>query len=404
MPRAIFAVSSATLEPGVSKIRPIVIDAGTVWTPTEKYSPGRLLIEGTAIREIGTLDSVRVPAGAERIDASSFIATPGFIEPHIHGCGGVDVMDGTFDSLNAVSQIVVRHGTTSFLPTTVSAPSALLSSSVEKLGAALSKPFDGATPLGIHMEGPFISSAKRGTHKLSNIAAPDLDLFEKWVRSSNHSVRLMTVAPEIEGIDKLVVMARHFGVHIAMGHSNATFDEAKIAADRGICYAVHTFNAMRSLSHRDPGIVGTVLSDDRVFAELITDGIHVAPPVVRIFARAKGKSRALLVTDAISATDMPDGQYRLGEDMVEVVNGVCRDSEGRLAGSTLTQEIAFRNFVAWTGWSFEDALLALTSNPARALNLESKGVLEPGSDADIAILDEQFRVAMTFVGGRKVFG
>jgi N-acetylglucosamine-6-phosphate deacetylase len=207
----------------------------------------------------------------------------------------------------------------------------------------------------------------------------------------------------LDGIDPLLIMARHLGVSVAMGHSNATFDQARAAAGKGVCYAVHTFNAMRAFSHRDPGIVGEVLADDRVFAEIIADGVHVDQSVVRVFARAKGKTRVLLVTDGISATDMPDGRYSLGEDPVVVVDGVCRDSEGRLAGSTLTQEIALRNFARWTGWLFEEALLGLTLNPAKALGLERKGVLEPGADADIVVMDNDFHVMKTFVAGRLAF-
>jgi N-acetylglucosamine-6-phosphate deacetylase len=263
--------------------------------------------------------------------------------------------------------------------------------------------FDGAAPIGIHLEGPFINAVKRGTHQASNITAPDVALFEKWLRSSKGSVRLLTMAPELEGADVLYASAQRAGVTVAMGHSNASFEEASAAADRGICYAVHTFNAMRPFSHRDPGIVGEVLSDDRVFAEIIADGIHVDRHVVEIFARAKEKDRVLLVTDAISATGMPDGKHRLGQDTVEVINGICRDREGRLAGSTLTQDVALRNFVNWTGWAFEDALLGLTLNPARALRLDKKGSLEPGNDADIVVLDSDRNVVMTFVGGRLVY-
>lgn len=394
----------AISEADVSNTKPIAIDAGAVFTPIRKFAPGRLIIDGRSIVEIGEVETVRIPRTAERIDASKLVATPGFIDPHIHGCGGVDVMDGSHSSLNAVSRIVARHGTTAFLPTTVSSAPEVLTNAVEQLGIAMSRPFDGATPLGIHLEGPFISTEKRGTHKSSNIVPPDPGLLEKWIQASNGSVRLLTVAPELEGIDKVFIMAKHFGVTIAMGHSNATYTEAGHAVDRGVCYAVHTFNAMRGFSHRDPGIAGAVLADDRIFAEIISDGIHVDPAVIRTFARAKGKTRVLLVTDAISATDMPDGSYRLGGHTVDVAGGVCRDGEGRLAGSTLTQEIAFKNFTAWSGWPFEDALLGLTLNPARALQLEGKGSLEAGADADVAILDREFRVVMTFVGGKKVFG
>lgn len=381
----------------------VVIDAGTLFTAGSRISPARLLIEGGTVAAVGDPGTIRVPAGSERIDASGLLVTPGFIDPHIHGCGGVDLMEGSYETLNAVSRILVRHGTTSFLPTTVSSPVNVLTSALERLGITLAKSFDGATPIGIHLEGPFISGAKRGTHQTSHILAPDLNAFEQWVRASGNSVRLMTVAPELNGIAALLTFASRFGVTLAMGHSNATFEEARAAVERGVCYAVHTFNAMRAFSHRDPGIVGEVLSDDKVFAEIIADGIHVDEAVVRIFARAKGSARVLLVTDAISATDMPDGSYALGGSTVNVVNGICRDAEGRLAGSTLTQDIALRNFVQWTNWPLEDALQGLTINPARVLKLEKKGVLEPGADADVVIMDEKLRVIKTMVGGRVVF-
>jgi N-acetylglucosamine-6-phosphate deacetylase len=387
----------------VSKRRFIAIDAGTILTPIQTYSPGRVLIDGAAIAEVGPRDSIRLPEAAERIDASHLVVTPGFIDPHIHGCGGADVMDGTHESLNAVSRIIARHGTTSFLPTTISSPPEVLAGAIEQLGSAIQKPFDGAQPLGIHLEGPFIHPAKRGAHKTSHVLAPDVTLFEKWMRASGNSVRLLTIAPELDGIQALLVMAKHLGVTVAMGHSNATFDEARAAAERGVCYAVHTFNAMREFSHRSPGIAGEVLADDRIFGEIIADGVHVDQAVVRIFARAKGKTRVLLVTDAMSATDMPDGRYVLGTDTVEVVNGVCRDAEGRLAGSTLTQEIALRNFLEWTEWPLQDVLMTLTVNPARALKLERKGVLEPGADADLVVMDQKFRIMKTFVAGRLVF-
>ena len=382
---------------------PLAIDSGTVLTPLKKFSPGRVIIDGSSIRDVGAADTVAIPSGAERIDASQMLVSPGFIEPHVHGCGGVDVMDGTYESLNVVSRVLSRHGTTSFLATTVSSPSDILTAAVEKIGEHIGGSFDGAQPLGIHLEGPFISPVKRGTHKATNVSAPDRSLLQNWIRVGNKSVRLLTLAPELPGAPELARLARDAGVTVAMGHSNATFQEARSAVENGVCYAVHTFNAMRAFSHRDPGIVGEVLADDRIFAEIIADGIHVDPSVVRLFARAKGRTRVLLVTDAVSATDMPDGRYMLGNDAVDVSGGVCRDSGGRLAGSTLTQEVALRNFVEWSGWSLEDAIPGLTLNPARALNLGKKGVLEPGADADVVLMDPTFRVIKTFVKGRLVF-
>ena len=381
----------------------VAIEAGTLLTPASRFSPGRVIIDGNSIAEAGAAETIRIPAAADTIDASQFVVAPGFIDPHIHGCGGADVMEGSWDSLNAISHIVVRHGTTAFLPTTVSAPAEILNRAVEKLGVLMTKSFDGARPLGIHLEGPFISVAKRGTHKATNVTAPDASLMERWIQSSSHSIRLLTVAPELEGIDELINVAKASGITVAMGHSNATLEQARTACAKGVCYAVHTFNAMREFTHRDPGILGEVLANDGIFAEIIADGIHVHPGVVRLFARAKQKSRVLLVTDAISATDMPDGQYVLGTDTVEVVDGVCRDAEGRLAGSTLSQEVALKNFVEWTHWTLEDALLGVTANPAKALGLDKKGVIAPGADADIAIMDKNFRVVKTFVGGKLVW-
>jgi N-acetylglucosamine-6-phosphate deacetylase len=381
----------------------LAIDAGRLFTPFAEFSPGRLIIHKGVIEEVGSANSVAVPSRAEVIDASQYIVTPGFIDSHIHGCGGADIMEGSYDSLNAVSRIVARHGTTSFLPTTVSSPQEVLGAAVEKIGSLLGRTFDGAQPLGIHLEGPFISTAMRGTHSASNIVAPDAELLKRWSLLSKNTIRLITIAPELAGIDSVIGAAGEAGITIAMGHSNASFEEAHGAASLGVCYAVHTFNAMRRFNHRDPGIVGSVLSDDRIFAEIIADGIHVSPSVVRVFARAKGKSRVILITDAISAADMPDGRYALGAAAIEVVDGVCRDSEGRLAGSTLSQEVALKNFIEWSSWCFEDALQGLTSNPAQALKLEKKGVLAPGADADVAILDEQCRVLKTFVEGKLVF-
>jgi len=385
----------------VSRI--VAIEAGTLLTPANRFSPGRVIIDGNSIAEAGAAETIRIPAAADTVDASQFIVAPGFIDPHIHGFGGVDVMEGSWESLDAISRIVVRHGTTAFLPTTVSAPAEILNRAVEKLGVLMTKSFEGARPLGIHLEGPFISVAKRGTHKATNVTVPDASLLERWIQASSQSIRLLTLAPELDGINAVIKTAKASRITVGMGHSNATLDQARSACAHGVCYAVHTFNAMREFTHRDPGIVGEVLANDGIFAEIIADGIHVNPSVVRLFARAKQKSKVLLVTDAISATDMPDGRYVLGTDTVEVVDGVCRDAEGRLAGSTLSQEVALKNFVEWTGWTLEDALLAVTANPAKALGLENKGVIEAGADADIAIMDRNFRVVKTFVGGKLVW-
>jgi N-acetylglucosamine-6-phosphate deacetylase len=211
------------------------------------------------------------------------------------------------------------------------------------------------------------------------------------------------MAPELDGAAAVSDLARRRGVVVAMGHSDASYKEASDAADKGARYAVHTFNAMRQFTHRDSGIVGTVLADDRIFAEIIADGVHVAPEVVRIFAKAKGPSRMLLATDGTSATGMPDGEYALGTNHVQVRGGICRDKEGRLAGSTLTQNRALRNLIQWTGLRLSDAVLSLTANPAEALSLEGRGKIEPGATADFTLLDTNLEVVRTYVSGALVF-
>jgi N-acetylglucosamine-6-phosphate deacetylase len=305
------------------------------------------------IEIVGATSDVRVDPAARRFEAPDFTLVPGFIDPHVHGCAGVDVMDARPDALHTVGGALARHGTTSFLPTTVSSPPDVLSAVIERLGLAISEPAAGAQPLGIHLEGPFISREKRGTHRADNVQLPNPALLSEWIRRSQGKLKLLTMAPELDGADAIAAAARSSGVVIAMGHSDATYAQACAAIDDGTRYAVHTFNAMRPFTHRESGIVGAVLADDRVYAEIIADGIHVSPEVIRIFSRVKPPDRVLLVTDAISATGMPDGRYVLGKGSIEMIQGVCRDSEGRLAGSTLTQDVALRNFIKWTGARLE---------------------------------------------------
>lgn len=381
----------------------LILDVGSVLTPFDKFSPGRVVVLGDRIEAAGTIADVRIPASATRLDLPDLILVPGFIEPHVHGAGGFDVMDGTPDSMNIISKTLARYGTTSFLPTTVSAPLDVLEAALKSLADFIHADAAGATPLGIHLEGPFLNIQKRGTHQPGNVRKPDPALLSKWIQLSGGHLKLLTMAPELEGAALTADRARSANVVVAMGHSDATFSESLAAVNAGTHYAVHTFNAMRQFSHRDPGIVGTVLSDDRIFAEVIADGVHVAPEVVRIFAKAKGATRIILATDATSATGMPDGQYALGRGKVQVQGGICRDAEGRLAGSTLTQDRALRNLLQWTGLRLDEALPALTANPAEALAIEGRGRIAPGAVADLTLIDKNLEVVRTYVSGKLVF-
>jgi N-acetylglucosamine-6-phosphate deacetylase len=379
------------------------IDAGVVLSPFERFAPGRVVIRGDCIEAVGVIADVPAPQGAARIDALNFTLVPGFIDPHVHGCGGFDIMDATPESMAVICRMLAQHGTTSFLPTTVSAPVVEIETVLDRLAALIRSPSAGVRPLGIHLEGPFLNVQRRGTHQESHVRLPDSGLLSSWLQRARGTIKLLTMAPELAGAVVAGDLARREGVVVGMGHSDATHTEALAAVNAGTRYAVHTFNAMRPFSHRDPGIVGAVLADDRVFAEIIADGVHVAPEVVRIFAKAKGSSRVILATDATSATGMPDGRYALGTSHVDVRAGVCRDAEGRLAGSTLTQDRALRNLIQWTGMRLDDALLGLTANPAAALSLEGRGRVEPGACADLVLLNGELEVVRTYAGGTIVF-
>jgi N-acetylglucosamine-6-phosphate deacetylase len=382
----------------------LVVDAGKVLTPLEEFSPGRVVLKGDRIEAAGTANDLQIPLKARRIVEPDLWLVPGFIDPHIHGSAGADVMAGTWDAINIISRKLATHGTTSFLPTTISSPAAELTTAIDRIGTVLAGGnFGGAQPLGIHLEGPFISPARLGTHNPAHVQLPDAGLLSRWISGSRGTLRLLTMAPELDGATALAEFAEKSGIVLGMGHTNASSEQAAAAAEGGMRYAVHTFNAMRQFAHRDPGVVGTVLADDRIFAEIIADGIHVHPDAIRIFARAKGLERVILVTDAVSATGMPDGPYSLGSQLVYMRAGVCRDDEGRLAGSTLTQDVALRNFIQWTGRTLKDVLPGLTFNPATALRLEGRGRIETGCIADLTMIDSDLRIMKTFVAGKLVF-
>jgi N-acetylglucosamine-6-phosphate deacetylase len=381
----------------------LAIDVDAILTPFERFAPGRIIIRDGRIEAAGLAYDVRVPAGAQHLNETGSVLAPGFIDSHIHGSAGVDVMDATSDALDTISRHLASHGTTAFLPTTVSSPLDVFGKIIEQLGVLLDRTYSGAQPLGLHLEGPFISPVKCGAHRTDCIQKPDVRLLDEWIRLSGSRIRLLTLAPELPDVVSLLASARRAGVCLAMGHSTASYEESAAAVENGIVYAVHVFNAMRELNHREPGIVGAVLSDDRVFAEVIADGVHVHPRMVQILSRAKPRERVLLITDAISAAGMADGQYRLGRDSVQVSGGVCRDLNGRLAGSTLSQDVALQNFVNWTGAELQDCLFALTSNPAEVLQLVGRGRIEAGCWADLVLLNKNLQVVKTFVAGKLVF-
>jgi N-acetylglucosamine-6-phosphate deacetylase len=331
---------------------------------------------------------------------------PGFFDIHVHGAVRRDVMEGTSDALGAIAAYLLTQGITHFLPTTVTASVDAtlhaLEGTARYIEAAQKAPAtDQAIPLGIHLEGPFLSQIKRGVHPPAQLLEANVELFDRMQQAAQGHIRLMTIAPEIPGALDLIRHASQQGVRISLGHTNATAAETLASIDAGATSATHTFNAMRALDHREPGVLGTVLDDERLYAELICDGIHVAPPLVRLWYRMKGNDRSILVSDGMSATGMPDGTYQLGAISVEVVDGCCR-ANGVLAGSVLSLNRAIANMQSFTGAPLCDAARLASINPARMLGLQDAILPRVGGLVALNAFSEDGHLEGTYFGERWI--
>jgi len=375
-------------------------------TPQHEIADAVVLIDGEKIGAVGRRDEVAVPVSARRYDKRDFSIVPGFIDVHIHGAAGYDVMDSSAGALAAITAGVAARGTTSFLATTVTASEESTSRAVEGVAGwmerAASERTGGAPSaeiLGVHFEGPFISRARRGVHPEEWIVAPSISLLRRLLAAAKGAARILTLAPELPGAAELIAEALQAGLVVSLGHTDASYAEATAAISCGARHAAHVFNAMRPFAHRETGVVGAVLTSASVTAELIADGVHVDDAAIRVLFGAKGPQGVILVSDGVAATGMPDGKYRLGTFEVSVAGGVARNSDGKLAGSTLTLDRALRHMAA-LGIPLREVLPMLTSNPARLLGLERrKGWLVAGADADLVLLDDQLQVTGVMTRG-----
>jgi N-acetylglucosamine-6-phosphate deacetylase len=380
-----------------------LLHAGRLLTPTAEITDAGILIREGVIEELGLREGMRLPVGAREISATGKTAIPGFVDVHIHGAGGRDVMEGSADALASVTKTVARHGTTSMVATTVTASSDDTIRSVEGIARYISQQHEAddkrAEVLGIHFEGPFLSPARRGVHPAEWLQLPSSEMLEKLLQAAAGNAQILTIAPELLGAMPCIDAARNAGMVVAMGHTDATYEQARAAIAHGVHHAVHVYNAMRPFSHRDSGVIGAVLTSPEVSAELIADGVHVEETAMRVLLQAKGPEHMILISDGISATGMPDGKYILGKLEVTVSGGICRNSEGKLAGSTLTLDRALRNIIG-LGVPLTDAVRMLTLNPASLLGIEfKKGALRVGADADILLLDEGLQLTNVWVRG-----
>jgi N-acetylglucosamine-6-phosphate deacetylase len=378
-----------------------VITAAHLVTPVEWIGSPMVAVDDGHITALQSRSAKEIPAG-RLLDFPGLILAPGFIDIHIHGGAGRDAMEADDSALAQIEQQLIRHGVTAYLPTTVTAPQERILEALDGLGksiVAANRNHGRAHPLGIHLEGPFISHDKRGVHPPENLQAPSPQAFERFWQASAGTIRMMTIAPELPGAVETIRSARILGVHSSLGHSNATYQEAQSGISAGADHATHTFNAMRALDHRDPGILGAVLENKELTADIIADGIHIHPSVLNLFLRAKGADRAILITDAISATGMPDGVYKLGGFEVQVTNGRC-EYQGKLAGSVLTLDRAIRNVMTFAGWQLQQAVKLATLSPAQRLGIsDQRGILAPGRRADLVVLTPEGEVVHTIIGG-----
>jgi N-acetylglucosamine-6-phosphate deacetylase len=380
--------------------------AGRLYTPLQEIEQPLVFVEDGLITDISSRSAKEIPKNTTCIEFTNAVLAPGFVDIHMHGGGGLDVMSASQSELPHLGKFLATHGVTGYFPTTVAAPLDQTCAAVERLAgsieagtAATNGNAAQARPLGIHLEGPFLSHKRRGVHPPENLVAPSLEIFERLWQAARGQVRMMTIAPELPGAMEVIAEAARRNVCVSIGHSDAVMSIAKAAVNAGARHATHTFNAMRPLDHRDPGILGEVLTDSQISADIIADGIHVSPAIVKLFLKAKGVERAVLITDAIAAAGMPDGRYRLGPIEVDVKDGKCT-MNGSLAGSTMTMDRAVRNVTEFAGWSLRDAVQAATLNPARAVGIAQQcGILAPGVEASFVVLNPAGEVLRTVVRG-----
>ena len=369
-----------------------VFAGGRVITDQGLIERGWVETDGAVIVGCGDGDA----PGAPDFDLDGRLLVPGFIDQHCHGGGGHSFMTTDPGEAASVAEFHLRHGTTSLMASLVSGSNEALKGQI----AAISPLVDSGTLLAIHLEGPWINTHRCGAQDPRQLRPPDPAEVAELLDLAGGRIRMITIAPELPGAIPAIQQIVSAEVIAAIGHTDADFETAMAGIDAGATVATHLSNAMRPLHHREPGALGALLEDPRVFIELIADGVHLHPATIRLFRNHAGNDRSVLITDAMGAAGSPDGRYLLGDLEVEVAGGVARLVEGgAIAGSTLTLDAALRFVVSEVGLGIEDAIGMLTANPARALGLPDRGVISPGKRADLVVLDSELEVEAVMVAG-----
>ncbi len=353
-----------------------------------------LTVENGIVTEMGK------DTGGEVLDFGDAWILPGFLDVHTHGAMGMDTMDATDEAMQTMKMHMARCGVTGFLPTTVTASTEAICASIR--AAKANQKGEGAEILGVHLEGPYFSPENAGAQNPAYVRLATIEDIDVMLDVVPGFVKIMSLAPEMEGAKEATKHLKKRGVAVAMGHTKADYETAMAAIGYGVTQATHLFNCMTPLSHRAPGTVGAALEHPAVYAELICDGAHVSPAAAKMAIRAKGTDRVILISDSLRAAGMPDGEYELGGLAVFVKDGLARIASGNLAGSTSNILQCVQNVVSW-GFSLDEAVHMASTNPAKAVGLTDKGRVGVGFSADFTILSPDLKLIATIVGGKVVY-
>ncbi len=337
---------------------------------------------------------------------ANYYLVPGFIDLHIHGANGSDVMDGNQEALATISKALAAEGTTSFLATTMTADTKEIEKVLRNVRdfARQQNNFTGAKILGVHLEGPFLSPKKVGAQRADKILMPNIEYIQHWQTISDNIIKLVTLAPELPNSQEFIRYLKQKNIIAAIGHTDATYAETVAAIAAGCSHATHLFNAMRGIHQREPGAVTAALLSDAVMGELIVDGVHLHPAIVELALKLKSKNNLVLVTDAMRAKCLGEGVYDLGGQTVEVKKGIAQLEDGTLAGSVLQMSTAIKNMLQFTQCTLADAVQMAAENPAKELGIfAKKGSIASGKEADLVVLDEKLNVVLTLCGGQVVY-
>jgi N-acetylglucosamine-6-phosphate deacetylase len=390
-----------------SKDIPILLKGIQVYTEENRIENGYVKINGQKIIEIGSIDQLTNEDECEVIELPArFKAIPGFIDVHIHGVNGADTMDATKEALDTMTAALPKEGTTSFLATTMTQEGKQIERALINAGQYIEgqQSPGKAEILGLHLEGPFVNAKRAGAQPIQHIIDPDLALFKEWQELTKGNIKLVTLAPERPGGLEMIRFLKEEGIIASIGHTDATFEEVNEAIEAGANHVTHLFNQMRGLHHREPGVVGAVFLHDELIAEIIVDGVHVHPEMVKLAYKQKRSEGLILITDSMRAKCLKNGKYDLGGQEVTVKDGKAVLDDGTLAGSILKLGHAVKNTLSYTGCTLIDVIQMASVNPAKQLNIyDRKGSIAVGKDADIVIIDENMEVHMTICRGLTAY-